>query len=59
MEEYKKQNAKQNRPTVVAAAPAAPQSNAAKIKELKELLDSGLISQEEFEQKRKELLNNM
>ncbi len=34
-------------------------SNAAKIKELKELLDSGLISQEEFEEKRKELLKNM
>lgn len=34
-------------------------SATAKIKELKELLDSGLISQEEFETKRKELLNKM
>ena len=32
---------------------------AAKIKELKDLLDSGLISQEEFDAKRQELLKNM
>ncbi|MBR1422950.1 MAG: SHOCT domain-containing protein [Ruminococcus sp.] len=32
-------------------------SAASKIKELKELLDSGLISQEEFEAKRKQLLD--
>lgn len=34
-------------------------SSAARIKELKDLLDSGLITQEEFDSKRKELLNKM
>ena len=36
-----------------------PQSEANKIVELKKLLDSGLISQEEYEQKRQELLSKM
>lgn len=34
-------------------------SSAQKIKEIKDLLDSGLITQEEFEAKRKELLDKM
>ena len=51
--------------TVVRAAPAqhaAPVATASdikvkKLKQYKELLDSGVITQEEFEQKKKELLN--
>jgi membrane protein YdbS with pleckstrin-like domain len=39
-------------------SPAAP-SNAQKIRELKALLDEGLITAEEFEAKRRELLNEM
>lgn len=37
-------------------APAAAPSNAQKIRDLKQLLDEGLISSEEFEAKRKQLL---
>ena len=66
--EYKSKAQEENKSLIAAVAsnlntpapaPAAPQSAASKIKELKDLLDSGLISNEEFEQKRKELLNNM
>ena len=60
MEEYK-HTASSAAPT---ASPSVNQASAAgqttaKIKELKELLDSGLITQEEFEAKRQELLKNM
>lgn len=41
------------------AAAAAPLSPAEKIRQLKELLDEGLISPEEFEVKRRELLAEM
>jgi len=33
-----------------------PQSNADELKKYKELLDSGIISQEEFDEKKKQLL---
>ncbi|MBQ8921400.1 MAG: SHOCT domain-containing protein [Oscillospiraceae bacterium] len=42
-----------------APASAAAASSTDKIRDLKKLLDDGLISQEEFEAKRKELLANM
>ena len=47
-----------------AAIPAASDSGssddiAAKLKKLKDMLDQGLISQEEYEAKKKELLSNM
>lgn len=59
IEEYK-QSVKEN-VSVMAhnASGGSDNSAAAKIKELKELLDSGLISQEEFEAKRKELIDKM
>ena len=40
-----------------APAPSANDANVKKLKQYKELLDSGVITQEEFEQKKKELLN--
>lgn len=50
-------------PVVVAAAPAPapaqPQDMQARFQELKKLLDSGMISQEEFDAKRQDFLNKM
>lgn len=63
IEEYKKTVKKDNQDLIKAvantAAVPANASSASKIKELKELLDQGLISQEEFDAKRKELLEKM
>lgn len=63
IEEYKKTVKKDNQELIkaVAETAAAPAntSSASKIKEIKELLDQGLISQEEFDAKRKELLEKM
>ena len=42
-----------------AAAPAAAPSGAERIRQLKQLLDDGLISQEEYEAKRRQLLQDM
>ena len=39
-----------------AKADYAPQSNAEELKKYKDLLDSGVISQEEFDAKKKQLL---
>ncbi|GAA4032630.1 hypothetical protein GCM10023063_14910 [Arthrobacter methylotrophus] len=47
-----------NRPTVVAAAPAPP-SAATQIEELSRLKEKGLVSDEEFEKKRVELLGRL
>ena len=49
---------RQNKPAPVAAIKqdAPPQSNAEEIKKFKELLDSGIITQEEFDAKKKQLL---
>ena len=41
----------------VAPAPTASDINVKKLKQYKELLDNGVITQEEFEQKKKELLD--
>ena len=41
----------------VAPAPTASDAKVKKLKQYKELLDSGVITQEEFEQKKKELLD--
>ena len=46
VEEYKRQK----------AAPASPPSAADEIKKFKELLDMGVITQEEFDAKKKQLL---
>lgn len=60
-----KQSVKFDNKNLVAAIANNSNNNASnpslaeKIKELKDLLDSGLISQEEFETKRKELLDKM
>ena len=43
----------------IAASPAAPPSGAERLRQLKALLDDGLISQAEFETKRKQLLDEM
>jgi hypothetical protein len=47
-----------NRPTIITAAPAAP-SAATRIEELSRLKSQGLISEEEFESKRIELLGRL
>ena len=49
-----RQEKKKAAPVVVAAAPAP--GGAAELKQYKELLDSGVISQEEFDAKKKQLL---
>jgi uncharacterized membrane protein YdbT with pleckstrin-like domain len=51
-------NAAAGRPAPAAAAAAAP-SGADKLRELKRLLDDGLISPAEFEAKRKQLLDQL
>ncbi|MDE5884446.1 MAG: superinfection immunity protein [Oscillospiraceae bacterium] len=48
-----------NTPTVVQIANGTNQTSADKIKDLKKLFDEGLITQEEFEEKRKELISEM
>ncbi|MGN1086256.1 MAG: SHOCT domain-containing protein, partial [Porcipelethomonas sp.] len=64
IEEFKQsvKDENQNLVSAVAKSVGANSGNssaAQKIKEIKELLDSGLITQEEFEAKRKELLDKM
>lgn len=64
IEEFKQSVKDENQNLVSAVAKtvganSGNSSSAQKIKELKELLDSGLITQEEFETKRKELLDKM
>lgn len=64
IEEFKQSAKKENQNLISAVAKSVGansgnSSSAQKIKELKELLDSGLITQEEFEAKRKELLDKM
>ncbi|WP_294754397.1 SHOCT domain-containing protein [uncultured Ruminococcus sp.] len=63
IEEYKKTIKDDNKSLISAVAQSASaatnSSTSAKVKELKEMLDSGLISQEEFEAKRQELLSKM
>jgi uncharacterized membrane protein YdbT with pleckstrin-like domain len=52
-------NAAPGRPAPVAAAAAAGPTSADKLRELKRLLDDGLISQAEFEAKRKQLVDQL
>ena len=61
IEEYKKTVKNDSQELIKAVASTVPANNSAatKIKELKDLLDQGLISQDEFESKRVELLNKM
>lgn len=63
IEEFKHSAKKENQNLISAVAKSvganSGTSSAQKIKELKELLDSGLITQEEFEAKRRELLDKM
>ncbi len=60
IEEYKNSIRKDNKNLISAVVNnASGGGSAQKIKELKELLDQGLISQYEFEAKRKELLSKM
>ena len=67
IEEYKQQVKEENKSLVktvtesaaAAAKPEASQTSASKIKELKDLLDNDLISKEEFEAKRRDLLDKM
>ncbi|MGN0630856.1 MAG: SHOCT domain-containing protein [Ruminococcus sp.] len=60
IEKFKKSVNNENKNLIASALQNAGNSSSAqKIKEIKDLLDNGLISQEEFEAKRKELLNNM
>lgn len=59
IEEYKKGMSSNARQLVSAVSNKGSGNEAAKIKELKELFDQGLISQSEFEAKRKELLSKM
>ena len=47
---------RQSKPKENAIKQEAPQSNAEELKKYKELLDMGVITQEEFEQKKKQLL---
>lgn len=66
-EEYKQQVKEENKSLVkavtesaaAAAKPEASQTLASKIKELKDLLDNDLISKEEYEAKRRDLLDKM
>ena len=57
IEQYKNNASTENTPA--AAANSNNTSIAAQIKELKELLDSEIISQEEFDAKKQELLSKM
>lgn len=63
IEEFKQSVKEENKNLVSAMAQnttaGSESSAAAKIKELKELFDSGLISQDEFDAKRKEFLDKM
>lgn len=60
IEEYKKSIRNDNKNLISAVVNnASGGGSAQKIKELKELLDQGLISQDEFEAKRKELLSKL
>ena len=59
IEDYKKGMSSNARQLVSAVSNKGSGNEAAKIKELKELFDQGLISQSEFEAKRKELLSKM
>lgn len=67
IEEYKQQVKEENKSLVkttaesaaAAAKLEASQTSASKIKELKDLLDNDLISKEEFESKRRDLLDKM
>ena len=54
-EEFEAEKAKRNAPAQSAAQPAAI-SGAEELKKFKELLDMGIISQEEFDAKKKQLL---
>ena len=47
---------RQNKPATTTIKQEIPQSNADELKKYKELLDSGVISQEEFDAKKKQLL---
>lgn len=60
IEKFKKNVNNENKNLVASALQNARSSSSAqKIKEIKDLLDNGLISQEEFEAKRRELLDKM
>lgn len=63
IDEYKEQTKADNRILINAVAKKTAveteSSSAAKLKELKELLDSGVISQEDFEKKKNDLLLKM
>ena len=50
------QKSKMNTPVQTTIMQEVPQSNADELKKFKELLDSGVISQEEFDAKKKQLL---
>lgn len=59
MEEYKQTMKDDNQALISAVASNSGGSAADKIKELKGLLDEGIISQEDFERKKKELIDKM
>jgi len=44
---------------VITAHPSGPLDMVSKIKQLKDLLDADLISQDEFDAKKKDLLSNL
>jgi hypothetical protein len=48
----------QSAPAPAAPPPAVPQTTESKLRELKNMLDSGLISQSDYESKKKQLLAN-
>ena len=48
---------RQNKTTITSITQEVSQSGADELKKYKDLLDSGIISQEEFEAKKKQLLN--
>ena len=64
IEDYKQTTIKEDNKNLISAVANSAQANAGgssaeKLKELKELLDSGIISQEDFDAKKKELLDKM
>ena len=47
------------KPTAVSEKPAANDSTTLKLKQLKQMLDEGLITEAEYEAKKAEILSNM
>lgn len=64
IEDYKQTTIKEDNKNLISAVANSAQANAGgssaeKLKELKELLDSGIISQEDFDAKKQDLLSKM